>query len=74
MCRSTVENAAVQTVPYSTFWEWVEKDYVAEVKLESSVYTFTLKEDAPPLKELLDQMEDAYGSGARGGLFARPPV
>ncbi len=69
MCRSTVENAAVQTVPYSTFWEWVEKDYVAEVKLESSVYTFTLKEDAPPLKELLDQMEDAYGSGALGGLF-----
>ena len=71
MCRSTVENAAVQTVPYSTFWEWVEKDYVAEVKLESSVYTFTLKEDAPPLKELLDQMEDAYGSGALGGLFSQ---
>ena len=69
MCRSTVENAAVQTVPYSDFYQWVVKGYVAEVKLESSVYTFTLKEDAPPLKELLDQMEDAYGSGALGGLF-----
>ena len=66
-CRSTVKNASVHTVPYSTFYEWVEADYVAQVKLESSVYTFTLKEDAPPLKELVDQMED--GIGALGTLF-----
>ena len=69
MCRSTVESAAVQTVDYSVFYEWVEKDYVAEVKLDANVYTFTLKEDAPPLKELLNQMEDAYGTGVLGNLF-----
>ena len=69
MCRSSVESAAVQTVDYSTFYEWVEKDYVAEVKLDANVYTFTLKEDAPPLKELVDQMSDAYGTGALGNLF-----
>ena len=34
-CRSSLENAAVQVVPYSTFYEWVDKGYVAEVELES---------------------------------------
>lgn len=44
-CRSTVENAAVKVVPYSTFMEWVEEGYVEEVDIESSVYTFYLKEE-----------------------------
>ncbi len=65
-CRSSIENATVQVVAYSTFKEWVEEGYVAEVELESSVYTFYLKNDAPPLKDLVDQMS---GSGTLGGLF-----
>ena len=68
-CRSSLENAAVQTVDYSDFSHWVEQGYVEEVRLDTNVYTFTLKEDAPPLKELIDKMEDAYGTGALGGLF-----
>ena len=54
MCRSSVENAAVKVVSYSQFYEWVVSGYVDQVKMESSAYTFTLKEDAPPLKELVD--------------------
>ena len=69
MCRSSVENAAVQTVDFSDFKLWVEQGYVEEVRLDTNVYTFTLKEDSPPLKELLDQMEDAYGTGVLGNLF-----
>ena len=34
MCRSRVESAAVETVDYSDFYEWVDKGYVAEVKLK----------------------------------------
>ena len=69
MCRSTVESAAVQTVNYSTFYEWVEKGYVEEVKLDSNVYTFTLKEGAEPLKEVVDQLEKSYGGGGLNSLF-----
>ena len=71
MCRSTVENAAVQTVDFSDFRAWLEQGYVEDVRLDSNVYTFTLKESAPPLKELLDKMEDAYGAGALGNLFSQ---
>ncbi len=71
MCRSTVENAAVQTVDFSVFKTWVEQGYVEDVRLDSNVYTFTLKDSAPPLKELLDKMEDAYGAGALGNLFSQ---
>ena len=63
MCRSRVESAAVETVDYSDFYEWVDKGYVAEVKLDANVYTFTLKEDAPPLKELVDKMSEATAPG-----------
>ena len=69
MCRSRVESATVETIPYSTFYEWVAQGYVAEVKLDANVYTFTLKEDAPPLKELVDKMSESYGAGALGNLF-----
>ena len=69
MCRSRVESATVETIPYSTFYEWVDQGYVAEVKLDPNVYTFTLKEDAPPLKELVDKMSESYGAGALGNLF-----
>ncbi len=68
-CRSSLENAAVQTVDFSDFKQWVEQGYVDEVRLDTNVYTFTLKEDAPPLKELIDKMEDTYGTGALGGIF-----
>ena len=71
MCRSTVENAAVQTVDFSDFKAWLEQGYVEDVRLDSNVYTFTLKESAPPLQELLDKMEDAYGAGALGNLFSQ---
>ena len=37
MCHSSVENAAVKVVPYSTFTAWVEAGYVAQVDLVSSV-------------------------------------
>ncbi len=70
-CRSTVENAAVQVVDYSDFYAWVEAGYVDEVDIESSVYTFTLKEGAPPLKELLDKMAGSYGTGALNSLFTQ---
>ena len=64
MCRSTMEKSTVRKVDYSTFVEWVEAGYVDEIKLESTVYTFSLKEGAPPLKELVDEMSGAYGTGA----------
>ena len=68
-CRSSLENATVQVVDYTTFTEWVEVGYVADVDMEASVYTFTLKEGAPPLKEMLNQLSDTYGNGALNSLF-----
>ena len=70
-CIGMVEKSSVHEVPYSTFREWVEAGYVAEIKLDSTVYTFTLKEGSPPLKELLDQRADSYGNGALNGLFSQ---
>lgn len=70
-CIGMVEKSSVHEVPYSTFMEWVEAGYVAEVHLDSTVYTFTLKENSAPLQELLNEMEDAYGTGALGGLFSQ---
>ena len=69
MCSSSVESASVQSVPFSTFYEWVEKGYVGSVNVASNVYTFTLKEDAPPLKEYLDRRKDPYGAGGWGQLL-----
>ncbi|MDE6260942.1 MAG: ATP-dependent zinc metalloprotease FtsH [Oscillospiraceae bacterium] len=69
MCRSSVEKATVQEVDYSDFVKWVEAGYVDEIKLESTVYTFSLKENAPPLKELVDEMSGTYGTGALQSIF-----
>ena len=69
MCSSSVQNASVRSVPFSTFYEWVEAGYVDSVELSSNVYTFTLKEDAPPLKEYQNQQKNPYGFGGWGLLF-----
>jgi cell division protease FtsH len=62
-CSSSMSRASVEDVPYSTFVDWVEEGYVDTVDVTSNVYTFTLKEDAPPLKEYLDKRKGAYGAG-----------
>ena len=69
MCSSSVQNASVQSVPFSTFYEWMEEGYVKNVNVSSNVYTFTLKEDAPPLKEYLDKQKNPYGAGGWGLLL-----
>ena len=43
-CQSAYENADTVQVPYTTFVEWVEEDKVDKVNVESSQYTFTLKD------------------------------
>ena len=69
MCSSSVQNASVESVPFSTFHEWVEAGYVDSVDVASNVYTFTLKEDSQPLKEYLEQMKNSYGAGGWSQLF-----
>lgn len=43
-CWSSYENASTVIVPYTTFIQWVEEDKIDTVNIESSQYTFTLKE------------------------------
>ena len=69
MCSSSVQNASVQSVPFSTFHEWMEAGYVEDLDVSSNVYTFTLKADAPPLKEYLDKQKSPYGAGGWGLLM-----
>ncbi len=66
MCNSSMENASVEKVPYSTFLQWVEEDQVSAVELTSSLYTFTLKEDSPALSEYVEKQKEAYGKGGWG--------
>ena len=66
MCSSSMQSASVESVPFSTFYEWVEAGYVEGVNLASNVYTFTLKSDAPPLQEYLEKRKDAYGDRGWG--------
>ena len=68
MCSSTMESASVQSVPFSTFHEWMEAGYVEDLDVASNVYTFTLQADAPPLKDYLDNQKGSYGGGF-GFLF-----
>ena len=69
MCSSSVQSASVQSVPFSTFYEWVEEGYVDAVNVASNVYTFTLKADAPPLKDYQGQQNNPYGLNGWGQLF-----
>ena len=69
MCSSSMERASVQTVPYSTFYQWVEDGYVDRVDLASNAYTFTLKPNAPPLEEYLAKLTESYGKGGLSQLF-----
>lgn len=54
-CTSSLENASTIQVSYATFRTWVEEDYVNEVDLKSSAVYFTLKPDAEPLLELINE-------------------
>ncbi|MDE6589543.1 MAG: AAA family ATPase, partial [Oscillospiraceae bacterium] len=71
MCSSSMESASVEPVPYSTFQEWVEEGYVESVNVASNVFTFTLKADAPPLKEYLEKRREAYGTGGWNQLLSQ---
>ena len=71
MCTSSMESASVQTVPYSTFHQWVEEGYVDRVEIASNAYTFTLKSDAPPLEEYLAKLTESYGKGGLSQLFGQ---
>ena len=66
MCNSSMENASVEKVPYSTFLQWVEEGQVSAVELTSSLYTFTLKEDSTALSEYVEKQKEAYGKGGWG--------
>ena len=71
MCRSSMQSASVQNVPFSTFYEWVEEGYVDAVDVSSNVYTFTLKPDTPPLQEYLEKRKDSYSTGGWNQLFGQ---
>ncbi len=71
MCNSSMENASVETVDYSTFRQWVVEGQVATVELTSNLYTFTLKEDAPALEEYAEKLKESYGKGGWGQLLNR---
>ena len=43
-CQSAYENADTIQVPYTTFKQWLVEDKIQEVNVESSQYTFTLRE------------------------------
>ncbi len=43
-CQSAYENADTVQVPYTTFKEWLVEDKIKEVNVETSQYTFTLRE------------------------------
>ncbi len=43
-CTSSYNSSNQEQVPYSTFRQWVAADLVESVKLESSLFTITLKE------------------------------
>jgi len=66
MCNSSMENASVETVPFSTFRGWVEEGQVATVELTSNLYAFTLKEGSPALAEYAEKIKEAYGKGGWG--------
>ena len=74
MCRSSMQSASVQNVPFSTFYEWVEEGYVDAVDVSSNVYTFTLKPDAPPLQEYLEKRKDSYSTGGWNQQIGRAHV
>ena len=43
-CTSSYNSSNQEHVPYSTFRQWVAADLVESVKIESSLFTITLKE------------------------------
>ncbi len=43
-CQSAYENADTIQVPYTTFKQWLVEDKIQKVNVESSQYTFTLRE------------------------------
>ena len=61
-CVVSMRSASTITVPYSTFREWVVKDYVDEVEMDNYGYYFTLKDDAPPLQEYQNKTKSATGT------------
>ena len=69
MCTSSMESASVQEVDYATFRQWVVAGYVDSVNIASNAYTFTLKEDAPPLVEYVEKLTQSYGQGGLSQLF-----
>ena len=71
MCNSSMENASVETVPYSTFLHWVEEGQVATVEMTSNLYTFTLKEDSPALAEYTEKLKESYEKGGLGQILTQ---
>ena len=61
-CVVSMRSASTITVPYSTFREWVVKDYVDEVEMDNYGYYFTLKDDAPPLQEYQNKTKSVTGT------------
>ena len=43
-CTSSYEKAGMIEVPYTTFKQWLVEDKIQEVNIESTQYTFTLRE------------------------------
>ncbi len=71
MCNSSMENASVQPVEFSTFYRWVEDGDVDEVSISSSAYTFTLKQGSKPLEEYLQKMKESAGKGGLGQMLTQ---
>ncbi len=58
---SSMRNSNVIRVPYSMFYEWVEKDYIHSVSMGSSEYTVLLKDEyALEINEEAETSEELY--------------
>ncbi len=65
--NSLLQNGNVQEVSIDDFCSWVEAHYVNEVDIQSTAFYFTLYEDAPPLKDYMNQGGGYGGFGLFGG-------
>ena len=71
-CSSSYASSNQVQVPYSTFRQWVAADLVKSVKLESSLFTITLKDGVE--EEALAYIPEDNEAQQNNGLFGWMPV
>ncbi|MEY8402827.1 ATP-dependent zinc metalloprotease FtsH [Oscillospiraceae bacterium 44-34] len=71
-CTSSYNSSNQEHVPYSTFRQWVAADLVESVKLESSLFTITLKEGVE--EEAKAYIPEDKDKEQGNGMFAWMPL